>query len=166
MAKNLYANLQVVFPELKHIEPPEERDNFDAFIQWLNDKNCNIQRIEPQTMHQHGLAQCHRLKQLNLDVAELENQIQAEIESMQSLYEDDDDREAGSELEMYHSDLDAKLLLNILKSFVEPYGLTVLMIEFDELYWMLVPDQPELIAALIAGFNQLFGDVQAMSQIE
>lgn len=162
MAKNLYANLQVVFPELKQIALPEELDNFESLRAWLNHDRSNLQRIDAQDLQAHGIDECYRLQQLNLDIEELKSEIYAEIQGVQALYDDTDEPTS----EQYQTELDEHVVLNTLQAFVEPYDLVVLAVEFNEIYWMLVPNQQELINAIIAGFTRIFGDEHVILQLE
>ena len=45
MRKTLYESLRVAFPELNDTAIPEEQDEFEHFVRWLNTYYSNIQKI-------------------------------------------------------------------------------------------------------------------------
>lgn len=50
--------------------------------------------------------------------------------------------------------------------FVEPYDLAVLAIEQDQPYWMLVPENDELIQNIIHHFGLVFSASEPMLRID
>ena len=52
------------------------------------------------------------------------------------------------------------------KIFIEPYELSLLVIERENPYWLLVPHNDELIDRIIVTYNHTFGDEEPMQLIE
>ena len=81
MRKTLYESLRIAFPELNDTAIPEEQDEFEHFVRWLNSYYSNIQKIELDDFRQNGIDECHRLQQLGIDLDELKNQINDDMAS-------------------------------------------------------------------------------------
>ena len=167
MARNFYENLQVAFPELKNVPLPDELDRFEDFVNWINSHHTHLQRLDPHDLSLRQLNQCHRLQQLNLDLDELKNDIREELQSVYQFYSDEDDDEQPPMLEaLYDTEIGDNVILNTLKLFIEPYDLAVVVLDHEEPYWMLVPNQPELLSALSKNYAQTFGEEQELLVLE
>ena len=126
MARNLYENLQVAFPELKKVPLPEELDRFEHFVSWLNSYHTHLQRLDAHDLSLKQLDQCYRLQQLHLDLDELKNEIREELQSVYQLYDDDEaDAQALDMSAFYATEVGDNVILNTLKLFIEPYDLAV-----------------------------------------
>lgn len=167
MARNLYENLQLVFPELKKVPLPEELDRFEHFMSWLNSYHIHLQPLDGNDLSLRQLDQCYRLQQLNLDLDELKNEIREELQSVYQLYDDDDrEEETAPMAALYDSEIGDNVILNTLKVFIEPYDLAVVVLEYTEPYWMIVPHQPELLDALTKNYAQTFGEDKELLVLE
>ena len=168
MARNFYENLQVAFPELKKVPLPEELDRFEHFMAWMNSYHIHLQRLDLHDLSLRQLDQCYRLQQLHLDLDELKNEIREELQSVYQFYDDDDHLEQQAELSaaMYDSEISDNVILNTLNGFIEPYDLVVVVLNYEQPYWMVVPNQPELLQALARNYTKTFGDEQELLILE
>lgn len=167
MARNLYENLQVAFPDLKQVSIPGELDRFEDFVMWVNSYHTHLQRLDPNDLSLKQLNQCHRLQQLNLDLEELKNDIREKLQSVYQFYDDEDNDEQTLVLEaLYDTEIGDNIILNTLKVFIEPYDLAVVVLDYEEPYWMIVPNQPELLSALSKNYSQTFGAEQELLVLE
>ena len=158
MAKSLYENLKIAFPELKNVPLPEELDHFEHLMTWLNTEQINLQRLDPNDLSLKQLSQCHRLQQLNIDLDELKNEIREELHSVSTFYEDDEEQMQQPLDAMYDSAISDNVILNTLQVFIEPYDLAVVVLGYQQPYWMIVPNQAELLQALKKSYTHIFGD--------
>lgn len=172
MARNFYENLQVAFPELKKVPLPDELDRFEHFVSWLNSYHTHLQRLDGHDFSLKQLDHCYRLQQLNLDLDELKNEIREELQSVYQLYDDDDDDDDEADADardmgaFYATEIGDNVILNTLKLFIEPYDLAVVVLDHEEPYWMIVPNQPELLSALSKNYAQTFGEEQEFLVLE
>jgi hypothetical protein len=58
------------------------------------------------------------------------------------------------------------VIKNNIKTFIEPYELSLLVIERKNPYWLLEPHNDELIDQIIVTYNHTFGDEEPMQLIE
>lgn len=164
MHKTLYEALTIAFPELKEAPLPDEQDNFESFKTWMNQFYSNLQQLNMMDFRQSGIDECHRLQQLNIDLDELKNQIENEMGVFDEMYEDDHpDPEA---VYAYDSELIFNVIFNNIKLFVEPYDLALLVIEQENPYWFVVPNNEELTHQIITTYNHIFGDEEPMVLID
>jgi hypothetical protein len=164
MRKTLYESLRVAFPELNDTAIPEEQDEFEHFVRWLNSYYSNIQKIELDDFRQNGIDECHRLQQLGIDLDELKNQINDDMASFYQMY--DSEEEETSDMHGYDFEFSFDVIFNHIKIFIEPYELSLLVIERENPYWLLVPHNDELIDQIIVTYNHTFGDEEPMQLIE
>ena len=54
MRKTLYESLRIAFPELNDTAIPEEQDEFEHFVRWLNSDDELIDRIIVTYNHTFG----------------------------------------------------------------------------------------------------------------
>ncbi|WP_353140500.1 hypothetical protein [Acinetobacter pragensis] len=166
MHKTLYQALQVAFPELKEIELPDEQDNFESLMLWLNQFYSNLQQLNMMDYRQNGIAECHRLQQLNIDLDELSNQIDAEMSAFYEMYEEGDQEIDPEPAHAYDFEFTYNVVFNNIKLFIEPYDLALLVIEQESPYWLLVPNNEELVNQIITAFNEIFGNEEPMVLID
>ena len=166
MHKTLYQALQVAFPELKETELPDEQDNFESLMLWLNQFYSNLQQLNMMDYRQNGIAECHRLQQLNIDLDELSNQIDAEMGAFYEMYEEDDQEIDPEPAHAYDFEFTYNVVFNNIKLFIEPYDLALLVIEQESPYWLLVPNNEELVNQIITAFNEIFGNEEPMVLID
>lgn len=166
MHKTLYQALQVAFPELKDAPLPEEQDNFESLLLWLNQHYSNLQQLQMMDYRQNGIAECHRLQQLHIDLDELSNQIDAEMRAFFEMYEESDQEIDPEPAHAYDFEFTYSVVFNNIKMFIEPYDLALLVIEQENPYWLLVPNNEELIDRIITTFNEAFGNEEPMVLIE
>ena len=166
MHKTLYQALQVAFPELKDADLPEEQDNFESLMQWLNQFYANLQQLNMMDYRQNGIRECHRLQQLQIDLDELNNQIDAEMSAYFEMYEESDQEVEPEPAHAYDFEFTYNVIFNNIKVFIEPYDLALLVIEQENPYWLLVPNNEELIDCIISNFNALFGNEEPMVLID
>ena len=164
MRKTLYESLRIAFPELNDTAIPVEQDVFEHFVAWLNTHYSNIQKIELDDFRQNGIDECHRLQQLGIDLNELKNHINDDMASYHQMYDDPDQTEG--DMHSYDFEFSFDVIFNNIKIFIEPYELSLLVIEKETPYWFLVPSNEELIERIIVTYNQSFGDDEAMVLIE
>ena len=164
MRKTLYESLRFAFPELNDTAIPEEQDEFEHFVRWLNTYYSNIQKIELDDFRQNGIDECHRLQQLGIDLDELKNQINDDMASFYQMY--DSEAEETSDMHGYDFEFSFDVIFNHIKIFIEPYELSLLVIERENPYWLLVPHNDELIDRIIVTYNHTFGDEEPMQLIE
>ena len=146
MHKTLYEALTIAFPELKEAPLPDEQDNFESFKTWMNQFYSNLQQLNM------------------MDLDELKNQIENEMGVFDEMYEDyHPDPEA---VYAYDSELIFNVIFNNIKLFVEPYDLALLVIEQENPYWFVVPNNEELTHQIITTYNHIFGDEEPMVLID
>ncbi|MDH1363906.1 hypothetical protein N5D16_05510, partial [Acinetobacter johnsonii] len=113
---------------------------------------------------QNGIDECHRLQQLGIDLDELKNQINDDMASFYQMY--DSEEEETSDMHGYDFEFSFDVIFNHIKIFIEPYELSLLVIERENPYWLLVPHNDELIDRIIVTYNHTFGDEEPMQLIE
>ena len=166
MHKTLYEVLRIAFPELKDAPLPEELDNFESFCAWLNQLHSNLQQLDMMDFRQNGIDECRRLQQLNIDLDELKNQIEAEMNVFYQMYEEGDRELDAEPAHAYDFEFTYSVIFNNIKLFIQPYDLALLVIEHENPYWMLVPNNEELVSQIILTFNDIFGDEEPMVLID
>ncbi|WP_294977344.1 hypothetical protein [uncultured Leuconostoc sp.] len=112
----------------------------------------------------YGIDECHRLQQLGIDLDELKNQINDDMASFYQMY--DSEEEETSDMHGYDFEFSFDVIFNHIKIFIEPYELSLLVIERENPYWLLVPHNDELIDRIIVTYNHTFGDEEPMQLIE
>ncbi|RKG45846.1 MULTISPECIES: hypothetical protein [Acinetobacter] len=168
MSATLYELIRVAFPELKELPLPDEPELFSNFEAWINQLYPNLMRLDGLDVQQNGIAECHRLQQLQIDLDELKSHIQDEMSTFHNMYESSDLEEEYEEdqLHAYDFEFTYKVILSNIQMFVEPYDLAVLAIEQDQPYWMLVPENDELIQNIIHHFGLVFSASEPMLRID
>lgn len=166
MHKTLYEALRIAFPELKEAPLPEEQDNFESFKAWINQFYSNLQQLDMMDFRQNGIDECHRLQQLNIDLDELKNLIETEMNVFYEMYEEGDAEINPEPMHAYDFEFTYSVIFNNIKLFIEPYDLALLVIEQENPYWFVVPNNEELTSQIILTFNDIFGDEEPMVMID
>lgn len=78
----------------------------------------------------------------------------------------DSEEEETSDMHGYDFEFSFDVIFNHIKIFIEPYELSLLVIERENPYWLLVPHNDELIDRIIVTYNHTFGDEEPMQLIE
>ncbi|WP_228145778.1 hypothetical protein [Acinetobacter sp. ANC 5054] len=115
---------------------------------------------------QNGIAECHRLQQLKIDLNELNNEIEAEMSTFQQMYEESDQEIDPEPAHAYDFEFTYNVIFNNIKMFIEPYDLALLVIERENPYWLLVPNSEESIDCIMTNFNDIFGNEEPMVLID
>ncbi len=166
MHKTLCEALCIAFPELKDSPLPDEQDNFENLKTWLNQYHANLQCLNMKDFRDNGIAECHRLQQLRIDLDELKNQIETEMNAYNEMYEADDAEIDPEPAHAYDFEFTYNVIFNNIKLFIEPYDLALLVIEQENPYWMLVPANEDLVEQIILTFNDIFGEEEPMVLID
>ena len=95
---------------------------------------------------------------------ELKNQINDDMASFYQMY--DSEEAETSDMHGYDFEFSFDVIFNHIKIFIEPYELSLLVIERENPYWLLVPHNDELIDRIIVTYNHTFGDEEPMQLIE
>lgn len=90
MSATLYELIRMAFPELKELPLPDEPELFSNFEAWINQLYPNLMRLDGLDVQQNGIAECHRLQQLQIDLDELKSHIQDEMSTFYNMYESSD----------------------------------------------------------------------------
>ena len=101
---------------------------------------------------------------MGIDLDELKNQINDDMASFYQMY--DSEEEETSDMHGYDFEFSFDVIFNHIKIFIEPYELSLLVIERENPYWLLVPHNDELIDRIIVTYNHTFGDEEPMQFIE
>lgn len=154
----LYQQLQTVFTELKDVPIPSEPQEFDAFLEWVNTKTQNVLSVNFEEFYQNRLDEVRVLQDAKIDVVALQDQIEQDIEKINTQYSSADnlDDYEGDILEV--EDRLYAAFFGSLQDAVEGKDLTILVVSEENPYWMVVPAQQEAIIALIDSFNENFKD--------
>ncbi|WP_228276838.1 hypothetical protein [Acinetobacter johnsonii] len=78
----------------------------------------------------------------------------------------DSEEEETSDMHGYDFEFSFDVIFNHIKIFIEPYELSLLVIERENPYWLLVPHNDELIDRIIVTYNHTFGDEEPIQLIE
>ncbi|WP_228147009.1 hypothetical protein [Acinetobacter sp. ANC 4204] len=79
---------------------------------------------------------------------------------------DSDELKENSDMHSYDFEFSFDVIFNHIKIFIEPYQLSLLVIERENPYWLLVPHNDELIDRIIVTYNHTFGDEEPIQLIE
>ncbi len=101
---------------------------------------------------------------MGIDLDELKNQINDDMASFYQMY--DSEEEETSDMHGYDFEFSFDVIFNHIKIFIEPYELSLLVIERENPYWLLVPHNDEMIDRLIVTYNHTFGDEEPIQLIE
>jgi hypothetical protein len=82
------------------------------------------------------------------------------------MYEESDQEIDPEPAHAYDFEFTYSVVFNNIKMFIEPYDLALLVIEQENPYWLLVPNNEELIDRIITTFNEAFGNEEPMVLIE
>lgn len=156
MSIDVYEQLKKLFPELKETKIPEETTDFDTFFEWLNTKNTNIHSLNFEEFYQNGIDENSLLNQAGVNVIALQDDIDQAIEKLNSQYSSADnlDDYEGDILDI--EDRQHTAFFGSLQHAAEEHNLTTLVIDNDQPYWLVVPNQQEIVMAFIDAFNQNF----------
>ena len=155
MINQLYSVLQQSFSLLQKHSLPQQKDDFNAFCNWLNQQGSHLQYVELAEYYDNGLEQCLLLQQHDVDIDALQNKIDVDIATVLSSQDqvlEQDQQERYIDL----CDTAFDSLFDNIKAVADPIGLKLLVVMREHPYWMVVPNRDEQVQKLIQAFNYVF----------
>ncbi len=162
MKSELFKIFKSVYPELSNYEEPDDPSDFDAVFEWLNSKVSNVQQINLMDYQDNGIDDCYQFKVNSVNIEKLKDKIDASMKEDYQDFDEGDEEQDFDHMYSYDEQFTFNAFFNNIRDAADLIDQSLLVIQTENPYWLLIPNDEEKIEQVLTVFNDIYDEEMPM----